>query len=1155
MSDVETASSSLILQVESLSSGQSLKIGTSSNEAGATVYGSSNKQVTSTKSIYWMPATNTTGIVDAVKFSVIDAGGVSSSTQGLLRMNIDTGSNAAPSITGTNYSLGSTYGVGQAFTVSYATLQSGLSATDSDGSYVTFVLTSISNGTIKKGSTTMTAMTGASQANPVSPLSTTQLSPGESLVFLPTSSTTGSAVTLATVRGWDGTTYSATEVTLQATFVATTNQVPVLTYVKDFTGAVKNTAYAFSYDSLRGDPSLMSQGTQRTDAYDAEENIASKSLKFRVKSITASSVLARTTPTSATLAVNDTIDPGQSLTWTPPTGYTGRQAAFTLVAYDGTSESSTAIQVYVYVNKDPTFTNSTNLITGVTESSPYVITYDKLFNTFPSSDDSTGILGYQISSLTGATGTLQRYVSGVLTNVTAPYTMYPGDQVIWTPPLYENSNTIASHQIFKLKLIDNESATSSEIDVKGVVTSTNDAPVILSASSLTSVAKNVVKTITYTDIFNAIDFRDYDLSTSAKPTIGNTTLSFRIESVNAGTLVGSNGTAIAPTPTNSSTMKYLVYSGADLSSSWTSVNWTPPSNLTGTFTVMKVRVFDGMDWSETAASISITVTSANSTPTATVGSFTYSPGISEDGGLLVTYDDLVGYTGASDADGDVVKFKVSYLRTGTAIISGTTYSVAGAIAGEPVIGPGQTFIWKPAANATGTPQAFDIKLTDTANDSAAMTASVTVSSVNDAPTIAYETPTITGATRYATGNNPFVISYSMLGTALGAADTEGDTITYTIVDWLGGQGIGSSASSTCASSVTYYPSAVSTNSASTYLCWIPPAGTTGDVTAFRVQVSDSNGAIGGKIATVKVNVTGNSIVPSFLSGCFAASQTTANTFTCLTQNIFGTTVSAFPINKATAQSFSFSYDYLATLAGVYDTDSSPVSFVITGLSSTIINANATLRKSGVNVTTYASGTPATTALLGPGETLTYATTSSLTTTGSNLLFTFKAWDGAQVSSSAINVNANILNVASGNLGAPAFVYSAPIPLSSIATSAWTEIPYSTIRQYVDAYDPDENNNRTLMIFRLGFFADTTRFTVQKKNGANACSSGLNTAITNNSTTLANTESLCVQVLSPGNTALSASATTSVPIITIKTQDYNNSNVDSGNFIPLMVKQP
>ena len=534
----------------------------------------------------------------------------------------------------------------------------------------------------------------------------------------------------------------------------------------------------------------------------------------------------------------------------------------------------------------------------------------------------------------------------------------------------------------------------------------------------------------------------------------------------------------------------------------------------------------------------------------------------------MTYDDLVGYTGAADADGDVVKFKVSYLRTGTAIISGTTYTTAGAIAGEPVVGPGQTFIWRPASHATGTPQAFDIKLTDTTNVSTALTASVIVSNINDAPTIAYQTPTITGATRYAVGNNPFVISYSMLQTALGAADTESNTITYTITDWLGGQGIGSSTSSTCASGITYYPSAVATSSASTYLCWIPPAGTVGDVTAFRVQVSDSNGAIGGQIATVKINVTGNSLVPSFLTGCFAGGA--SNGSGCTTTGSFGTTASAFPINKNTSQTFNFSYDYLATLAGVYDTDSSPVSFVITGLSGTIINANATFRKSGSfsNVTTYSSGTPATTALLGPGETMTYSPTSSLATTGSNLLFTFKAWDGAQVSGSAINVNVNLLTVANQN---PTFTFAAPIPLSSMTANSWTEITYTQLRQYLDVHDVDDPS-RASMKLRVGFFADatnnSTRWNVVKKNGANACGTsptaivtGVTSGTAQPGSYIGSGESLCVQILSGGVSAFTTS-TTILPVISIRAIDYTSSFADgsdvnavSGSYIPLMVKQP
>ncbi|NBO39872.1 hypothetical protein EBU99_15010, partial [bacterium] len=299
VSDVETASSSLILQVESLVSGQSLQIGNSGGTGGSvTAFSSSNKQLTTGKSIYWLPPANTTGIVDAIKFSVIDAGGVSSATQGLLRMNIDTGSNAAPSIATATVNLNTTVGttgVGAAFSLSHTQLLAALGATDTDSSYITFVLTSISNGSIKKSSTTMTTTTGASQANPIAPNATSIVSPGETVVFLPTSTTTGSAVTLATVIAYDGTTYSATSGTLQATFTAAANQIPVLGYVRDFTTGTKDTNFVFSYDDLRGDPTLMNLGAQRTDAFDSEEVIANKTLKFRIKAINASSYLCLNT--------------------------------------------------------------------------------------------------------------------------------------------------------------------------------------------------------------------------------------------------------------------------------------------------------------------------------------------------------------------------------------------------------------------------------------------------------------------------------------------------------------------------------------------------------------------------------------------------------------------------------------------------------------------------------------------------------------------------------------------------------------------------------------------------------------------------------------------------------------------------------------------
>ncbi|MEY4065130.1 MAG: hypothetical protein RIR26_1338, partial [Pseudomonadota bacterium] len=1025
-------------------------------------------------------------------------------------------------------------------------------------------LTSISNGTIKKGSTSMVAMTGVSQANPTTPTTNAQLVPGESIVFFPTSTTTGSAVTLATVRAWDGVTYSANEATLQATFVAASNQIPVLTYVKDFVGGVKNTAYVFSYSNLRGDPSLISSGTQRTDAFDAEENIASMTLKFRVKSMTAGSTLARTSPTAYnfTGSGTETIDPSQSFTWTPPTDYTGRQPAFTIVAYDGTNEGSngngTAIQVYVNINADPVFVNSTNIISGVSESSPYVITYDKLFSLFPSSDDTTGVLGYRISSLTGATGTLQYYASGVLTNVTAPYTMYPGDQVVWTPPMYENFNTVPVHQVFKMRLVDNQGALSTEIDVKATVAPINDRPVLMSASSLSSVAKNATKTITYADIFNAIDFRDYDVNSSAKPGINDPHgISFRIESVNAGTLQGSTGTVISPVASTLSTMKYLVQSSPDLSSSWSSLTWTPPSNLTGTFTVMKVRIFDGQDFSDSVASINITVTAANSAPTASASSFNYMPGIDENGGLLVKYDDVMGYSGASDADGDLIRFKVVRLTSGTITWNGTTYTTAGLLSTPFTVGPGQTFIWRPSANANGTISAFGITLTDGMADSTEIAVTVTVSSINSAPTVAYTQPVLEGAPYYTFGANPFAISYDTLVTNLGVTDVETGTtgLTFAVSEWLGGQAIGSSTSSNCSSNVTPYtaPLSVSTNSSSTYLCWTPPAGTSGVVTAFRLQVSDPSGAISGQSALVSINIDpGNNVAPSFLSGCRAA--TSATNVTCSTSNVFGSpSSSVWDIRRSNGATVTWTYDQLKALSGVTDPDSSVLYFVVTSISSTLVTGSASFQKAGTNMSAYTTGTPATTSLIGVGESVVYSTRSTIGTAGSTYqLFTFKAYDGLALSATSLPIS---VKMQSATGLAPTFTHSAPIALTSITAGDWNEIPYADVRDTLDAYDIDDLSYANLSFLISG--SPGSNITVTKK-GSGACGTGTDTSIVAGTTQFGPGASLCVQLNSTSSATL-ATKTNMLPAVNLRTIDWtgsaNGAATGTGNYIPLMVRSP
>jgi hypothetical protein len=693
--------------------------------------------------------------------------------------------------------------------------------------------------------------------------------------------------------------------------------------------------------------------------------------------------------------------------------------------------------------------------------------------------------------------------------------------------------------------------------------------VILSASSLTSVAKNVVKTITYTDIYNAIDFRDYDLNTSAKPALGDLHgISFRIESVNSGTLVGSNGTSIAPTPGNSASMKYLVQSGADLSSSWASLNWTPPPNLTGTYTVMKVRLFDGQDWSNTVASINITVTAGNSTPTYTASSFTYSPGIDENGALLVRYDDLISYTGAADADGDVIRIKVVRLNSGSITVNGTTYSTVGAIGAAPSIGPGQTFIWRPATNAFGTPSAFGIVLTDTVADSAEITASVTVSSVNTAPTLANASGTISGAARYTYNMTPFAISYSTIQSALGITDAESEVITLQISSWVGGQRVGSFSSSGC-TSPTYYDGSNTITVTSTNghnFCWIPPDGVTGVVDAFRVQVSDASGAIAGQTGLIKVNITtGSNAAPSVVSGCKIAS-TNDTTVTCGGSIAFGSATAAetpvWSVVKA-GGTLSWTYDYLKSLSGVRDTDTSSVSFVITGINTNLTTpTSASLQKNSVNVTTYpGSGTPATTALIGPGEKITFNSSNNISSTYDNdtYLFKIKAYDGAALSA---EMWIKVSLVASSTDQPPNFRFAAPMimPTATAVSGTAMVFSYATIRAHLDANDVNEaagdlpRGNMNLYVTS----ASGANFTVYK-SASSACTTPTLMAA---GVTISSSDFLCVypDATSAGNLNNVANAATAYPLVNIKVSNYTGSAnsttyypTNNPGAIPLMIR--
>lgn len=240
-----------------------------------------------------------------------------------------------------------------------------------------------------------------------------------------------------------------------------------------------------------------------------------------------------------------------------------------------------------------------------------------------------------------------------------------------------------------------------------------------------------------------------------------------------------------------------------------------------------------------------------------------------------------------------------------------------------------------------------------------------------------------------------------------------------------------------------------------------------------------------------------------------------------------------------------------TLFGAVSSRALPVQFVVTALSSDLINGAATLQKSGVNLSAYSTGTPTSSQLVGPGESVTYTSHSSIPSTWDDtsvLLFSVKAFDGDNNFSAAVDLNVTPRIAANLN---PSFSFSAPIPLETLDTSVWNEISYTQLRAYIDAYDIDDTSRDTMKFLITG--APGANITVEVST--NGCST--RSAITAGTTEITPTTSLCVLLNTTSSTTLST-PTNSLPALNIKTIDIDDTGTHGsavGPAIPVLVRSP
>jgi hypothetical protein len=747
---------------------------------------------------------------------------------------------------------------GQGYPISYQTLNGILPIQDTDSDARFYAVTSISGGTLYKGSGTVEAQLNAPATSPDT--SKNQLlGVGEQYLYIPEASKSGTDIEILRVRAWDGLNYSSEAIVrLDLNKVYS---VPVLTSVNDFFGLNQDQVFTFTYDELRN----------KTNASNVDETSLNR-IKFKITALNSGELKIAGTA----LALDEYLSAGETFTWKPALGAYGRLNGFSVVAFQdnaGTSDdkaSVNALNVHFNVakaNATPTLAAGTP-ITGAFEDIPFNISYNMLAQSYPGADAEGSVLTYVIvSPLPPSAATYQKKSGATITNITAlPVEIAPGESVIWTPAGNVSGSPV---DVMTIKVKDSDGKLSDDARMVQVdVSPVNDVPVHTAQVSLSSISKNPPGglQISFDTIKQKIQV--FDQETAAD------NIQYRIESVNAGKLYTGNAIDASKLIDTALSMPLLSKTGTN-----TSLTWEPDNNSFGNFTIMTVRAFDGTDYASTAVPVTITVNPSNTAPILNAGFTSDGTGGTnasiQNGSAVVTYDTLLAKTQAADVDGNPLSFQISYLESGSLTVGGTTLSTVGAPATPPTVGPGGWLVWRPAANATGNSlPAFRVRASDGSATSTESLVSVKVTSVNQAPTL--NTTTTFAAVR----NTKLEKSFVELATALDvkdledvnpltAASTRYNNVVIKVTDVL--YGTLYVADSFDPSKVTNIGNGnntiISSAAGTTKIFWEPPAEvTTGaPIEAFRVVVVDSsnnNGLTSPMTATVKASISGSNLPPA-----------------------------------------------------------------------------------------------------------------------------------------------------------------------------------------------------------------------------------------------------------------------------------------------------
>ncbi len=821
--------------VTSVAPGSTLWISSAQNGVAAPWVAGVNDRIDVDHNAYWTPPANLNGVLDAFTVVARDAEGDLSLTAPVqVQVNV-TSVNDKPTLTAMAAPVASLLEDGQTQITLENLIARGNEA-DIDGSGVDFVVKTVVGGTLLIGAEAETALPWA--------VGTNDTIDEDSNAYWSGAANANGTLNAFTVVARDGEgATSATEVLVQVA-AESVNDIPTLTaMLKDpIATLAPNTQYPITLDLLR----------TNSNAADVDGAVTG----FVVQQVFSGSLLVRNNagiyaPWSWDNQVIDGAHPGL---WTSDATTLGNLSAFVIGAVDSSGATSTtaAVPVNFFIaqpNRSPTLTAMAGPVANTASGVEIEIPFASLMASGNEADSDGTVMSYIVTSVTSGTLWI-----GVTRDSAAAWMPASNDTITTNPDLNLNLKAFwtsapgASGQVnaFKVVVKDDDGASSlAPVQVQVDVTVPNSIPTLTGmAAPVVSVDEDVLVSISLDNLKAQGNEADSNGTVDA----------FVVKTVTSGTLLIRD---------NTGNVRAWAPGLNDTIDATRGAYWKAAPNANGVldaFTVV-ARDNNGAVSETPPVQVQVTVRSINDTPTMSAMAGPVAT-TDEDTAALITLAGLQATANEYDAEGPLNTFVVKAVTTGTMRI-GTEENLATpwtAGTNDAITATLRAW-WTPAANASGTLNAFAVVARDDAGlVSSSVQAQVSVRAVNDAPTLT----AFSGAVDTALPGGQTQITMTELAAKGNEADVDGPVSAFVVRALTSG----SLLIGTSAGVATAWSAGVNdVIDSSRHAFWTPDLQSSGTVNAFSVVARDSLGAFSAAAVPVPIMI-GDAGSPS--SGTAAA---------------------------------------------------------------------------------------------------------------------------------------------------------------------------------------------------------------------------------------------------------------------------------------------